>query len=93
MISSKTLDELGKAKFTLKESTKDDNKKSTSSVSKKTTTSTTRSRHKFQFNGATYSLRGLALAVVNYYVSQNPNVTFNQLSQIFNIKLKFGKNR
>lgn len=91
MISSKTLDELGKAKFTLEESTKDDNKKSTSSVSKKTTTSTTKSRHKFQFNGAIYSLRGLALAVVNYYVSQNPNVTFNQLSQIFNIKLEFDK--
>ena len=52
--------------------------------------STTTSRRKFQFNGNTYSLRDLALAVVNYYISQNPNITFNQLSKVFDLKLKSG---
>ena len=58
---------------------------------RRTISNNTRQRRSFAFNGRTYPLRGLALAVVNDYVSQNPDVTFEQLRQIFDIRLNFDR--
>ncbi|MCI7435315.1 MAG: hypothetical protein MSH22_01765 [Spirochaetia bacterium] len=99
MISSKSLEELGKMKFTLIESAdeasnkvkKNNKKQGNSSEETNSISNNTRQRRSFAFNGITYPLRGLALAVVNDYVSQNPYVTFEQLRQIFDIRLNFDR--
>lgn len=54
-------------------------------------TNNSRQTHKFVFNNTTYNLRQLGLAVVKYYVEQNPDVTFEQLRQIFDIRLNFNR--
>ena len=99
MISSKSLEELGKMEFTLIESAdeasnkvkKNNKKQGNSSEETNSISNNTRQRRSFAFNGRTYPLRGLALAVVNDYVSQNPDVTFEQLRQIFDIRLNFDR--
>ena len=48
-------------------------------------------RQKYIFNGRSYSMGKLALAVVKKYVELNPTVTWAQLSEIFSQRLNFNK--